>query len=135
MGYNIEVSFNVCKTSSVTETQDNIKILATNSGCNYFYEYYEFENSVQYQRRHYVITVNFEKNENVKFITDFLKNIKRQNGLYIESIYDDESNVILYASKYYQTQKMNKGCAKDYQVQKRKRSYSEDDTMILNVVK
>ena len=133
MGYNIEVSFNVYKNSSVTETQDSIKILATNCGCNYFYEDYEFETNVQYQRRHYVITVNFENNSNIKFITDFLKNIKRVKGLYIESIYDDETNVILYASKYYQTQKMIKG--NNYKEERKKRSYSEDDTKIINIMK
>jgi len=133
MGYNIEVSFNVYKNSSVTETQDNIKMLATNSGCNYFYEDYEFENNIHYQRRHYVITVNFERNLNIKFITDFLKNIKRQKGLYIESIYDDESNVILYASKYYQTQKMIKG--NNYKEERKKRSYSDDDMQIMNLMK
>jgi hypothetical protein len=133
MGYNIEVSFNVYKNCSVTETQDNIKILATNSGCNYFYEDYEFENNIQYQRRHYLITVNFEKNTNINFINDFLRNIKRQKGLYIESIYDDETNVILYASKYYQTQKMLKG--NNYKEERKKRSYSEDDMQIINVMK
>ena len=133
MGYNIEVSFNVYKNSSVTETQDSIKSLATNCGCNYFYEDYEFETNVQYQRRHCIITVNFENNSNIKFITDFLKNIKRVKGLYIESIYDDESNVILYASKYYQTQKMIKG--NNYKEERKKRSYSEDDTKIINIMK
>jgi len=61
MGYNIKVSFNIYKNSCVTETQDNIKILATNSGCNYFYEDYEFETNVQYQRRHYKNNKYYEK--------------------------------------------------------------------------
>jgi len=133
MEYNIEVSFNIYKHSSVTETQDNIKNLASNSGCNYFYEDYEFENNIQYQRRHYVITVNFDKNANIKLITDFVINIKKDKGLYIETIYDDETNVILYASKYYQTQKMLK--ENNYKEERKKRSYSEDDVKIINVMK
>jgi hypothetical protein len=55
-------------------------------------------------------------------------------GLYIEMIYDEEINRILYASKYYQTQKMDKYIVKDYNSNKRKRSYSEDDTLILDAI-
>ena len=41
MGYNIELSFNILKNSSVSEVQNNIKELAIKNNCNYFYEDYE----------------------------------------------------------------------------------------------
>jgi hypothetical protein len=43
--------------------------------------------------------------------------------------------MILFASQYYITQKMNKSLAKEFIIEKRKRSYSEDETMILNTIK
>jgi hypothetical protein len=133
MGYNIELSFDIFKNSSITEIQNNIKDIATRHNCNYCYEDYEFEKNVQYQRRHCIMTANFE-NSNINYLVDFLKNINKTEGLYIELIYDEEINKILYASKYYQTQKMNKSCAKDYNNEKRERSYSEDDILILDAI-
>jgi hypothetical protein len=134
MGYNIEVSFSLIKNSSVTELQENIKNLATNCGCSYFYEDYEYETHVRYQRKHCIITLNFN-NTDIYNLINFLRNIKKSKGLYIEVIYDDDSNIILYASQYYITQKMDKGCAKEFAIEKRKRSYSEDETMILHSIK
>jgi len=133
MGYNIELAFNVLKNSSVTELQDNIKTLALNYNCKYCYDLYEYEDNVKYIRRHNIITLNFE-NSNINFLVEFLKKVKKMEGLYIELIYDEDIDTILYASKYYQTQKMSKYYAKDYNLKKRKRSYSEDESMILHAI-
>ena len=130
MGYNIEVSFNVLKTGSVTELQQNVKNYAEECGCDNFYEDYEFENNFHNQC---VITVGFD-NENICYLIVFLKNIRSKKYIYIENIYDDNSRQILYASKYYITQKMDKGYSRLYKEERRKRSYSEDDTMILDVI-
>jgi hypothetical protein len=131
MGYNIEVSFNVLKTGNI---QESVSSYAAECDCEQIYEDYEFENKVQFQRRHCIMNANFLQT-NIVGLKDFLKFIKRQNGLYLESIYDDDSNIILYASQYYITQKMDKGCAKEFTIEKRKRSYSEDETMILHSIK
>ena len=133
MGYSIEVSFNILKHSSITETQDFIMNLATFYGCISCYLDYEFETNVQYKRTHSILVVNFD-NSNMYYLIEFLKKIRMTSGLFIETIYDDNSSMILYASKYYVTQKMDKNIAKEYSKNKRKRSYSEDDTMILNTV-
>ena len=133
MGYNIELSFHILKNSSITEIKTNIKDLATKYNCSYCYEDYEYETNVQYQRRHCIMTANFE-NSNINYLVEFLKSMKKIEGLYIEVIYDEEINKILYASKYYQTQKMTKYCAKDYNSTKRKRRYSEDETLILDAI-
>jgi len=55
--------------------------------------------------------------------------------VYLETIYDDNTKQLLYASQYYITQKMDKGYSKVFKEERRKRSYSEDDTMILDAIK
>lgn len=134
MGYNIEVSFSLIKNSSVTELQENIKNLATNCGCSYFYEDYEYETHVRYQRKHCIITLNFN-NTDIYNLINFLRNIKKSKGLYIEVIYDDDSNKIIYASKYYITQKMEKSGSKIFKDERKKKIYSDDDTKIIELMK
>jgi len=134
MGYNIEVSFSLIKNSSVTELQENIKNLATNCGCSYFYEDYEYETHVRYQRKHCIITINFN-NYDIYNLISFLRNIKKSKGLYIEVIYDEDSNKIIYASKYYITQKMEKSSSKIFKDEKKKKIYSDDDTKIIELMK
>ena len=134
MGYNIEVSFSLIKNSSVTELQENIKNLATNYGCSYCYEDYEYETHVRYQRKHCIITINFN-NPDIYNLIKFLRNIKKSKGLYIEVIYDEDTNKIIYASKYYTTQKMEKNGSKNFKDERKKRSYSDDDTKILEIMK
>jgi hypothetical protein len=131
MGYDIEVSFNIVKHGSVTELQNIIQKIANESICKFFYQDYEFENNTQYKRNHSLFTINFDSEFIHNFIY-FIKNIKKIGGVYIESIYDDNINILLYASKYYQTQLMDKNLAKNYKVNKRTRSYSEDHISILS---
>ena len=130
MGYIIEVSFKVIN----TEILESVKKYATECGCENLYEDYEFENKTQFQRRHCIITAKFS-HTNMTQMLKFLKFVKGTQGLYLESIFDDDSNNILYASQYYITQQMNKSAAKEFVIEKRKRSYSEDETMILHTIK
>jgi hypothetical protein len=134
MGYTIEVSFNVVNTGSVTEVLQSVKLYAEECGCEHFYEDYEFENKTQFIRRHCVITANFSQ-LNIGEMIKFLKFIKNYRDIYLESIYDETSNILLYASKYYITQKMDKNLAQEFKIEKRKRSYSEDETLILDTIK
>lgn len=134
MGYNIEVSFNILKNSSVTEIQNMIINGAEECGCESFYEDYEYESHVQFKRNHCVITLNFSKT-NIDDLIRFLKFIKGTCGVYLESIYDESSSFILYASQYYITQKMDKIHGKTYKQERRERSYSDDENMILHSIK
>ncbi len=133
MGYNIEISFNIIKNGSATELLNEVKSLAEDCQCEDFYEDYEFENKTQFQRRHCLMSINFSY-ENLANMIEFLDNLKKNNGLYVESIYDDNNKTILYASQYFITQKMDKYLAKKFKTEKRKRSYSDDETMILKSV-
>ena len=134
MGYNIEVSFNTLK-NSISETQELIISTAVENGCNYYYNDFEFENNIRYNRSHCVITLSFQNYENdIDCIIKFLKIIRNIKGIYIESIYDNDTNNILFASKFHLTQMMDKHIAKMYKLNKRERSYSEDDTLIMNTM-
>ena len=133
MGYNIEVSFNVLKNGSVTKLLEDVKNCAENCLCEDFYEDYEFENKVQFQRRHCLMTIWFSHSK-VNNMIEFLNSIKRNNGLFVELIYDEDNKSILYASQYFITQKMDKYIAKNFKIERRERSYSEDENMILNAV-
>jgi len=132
MGYNIDITFNILKNSSITETQNSIKNIVLNTGCNYFYEDYEYEHNEQYKRTHYIITINFNKGD-INYIIEFLENIKKIKGLYIETIYDEENSKILYASKYYISQRMLK--QNTYKEKNKKRIYTEEEETILKCMK
>ena len=131
MGYSIEVSFNVLKHSNLNK---DVKDYAQECSCDQFYEDYEFENKTQFQRRHCIMTAKFSPGK-IFLLLEYLKYIKKVNGLYLESIFDEDTNTILYASQYYLTQQMDKVSSKNFHLEKRKRSYSEDESMILNAIK
>jgi hypothetical protein len=133
MGYNIEVSFNVLKNGSVTQLLDKVRDLAEDCLCEDFYEDYEFENKTQFQRRHCIMSVIFS-HEKLNNMLEFLNNMKGKEGLHVELIYDDRAHLILYASQYFLTQKMDKYAAKEFKIEKRKKSYSDDENMILSAV-
>lgn len=132
MGYNIEVSFNIFKNSNVTELEGYIISIAKTCECNFFYSNCEMEKNLHIQRNHTVITINFD-DKNMQQLLKFLNSIKKIKGIYIESIYNENTNGIIYASQYYLTL-MDKNSCKTYKLTKRERSYSEDDTLILNEI-
>ena len=134
MGYNVEVSFDILKNSSVTELQKTVKNYAEECGCESFYEDYEYDMSTQFKRNHCILTINFSQ-INMNLLLKFLKFIKNKDGLFLELIYDDISSLVLYASQYYLTQKMNKSYSKIFKQERRERSYSDDENMILNIIK
>jgi hypothetical protein len=133
MGYNIEVSFNILKNSNVTELEDHIVSLAKECDCTFIYSNCEMENKLFMQRNHNVITSNFD-NTNVNDLVKYIKTIKKIKGIYIESIYNEETKEIIYASQYYLTI-MDKTMSKTYKLNKRNRSYSDDDIKIVNEIK
>jgi hypothetical protein len=79
------------------------------------------------------MSINFSESK-LNNMIDFLNNIRNTNGLYIELVYNEENNSILYASQYFLTQKMDKYAAKKFKIEKRERCYSYDENMILNAV-
>lgn len=133
MGYNIEVSFNILKNGSVTKLLEEVKECAEECFCEDFYEDYEFVNKSQFQRSRCLISIRFPQ-EKLNNMIEFLNRIKKNIGICVELIYHENSHSILYASQYFITQKMDKYVAKDFKTQKRNRSYSDDENMILKAV-
>jgi len=131
MGYNIELSFNILKNSSL---KDSIQFIANECNCDSFYEDYEYESKSQFKRNHCIMSINFSQN-NMNYLLQFLRFIRGREGLYLELIYDEDTSEILYASQYYITQKMNKSIGKEFKKERRERSYSDDENMILNTIK
>ena len=133
MGYNIEVSFNIDKNSGITEMQDKIKNVAKNCGCNSFHEDYEIDKFSKYKRNHYIIILNFSEPK-IDDIIKLLEIITSMNSYYIEVIYDDFSNKIIYASNYYRNHQMIKKSSILCKEENRKRSYSEDDMKLMEAI-
>ena len=134
MGYSIEVSFNILKNSSVTEIKNVIINGAEECGCDSFHEDYEFDAHTQFKRNHCVMTLIFSKPDITDLIR-FLRFIRTTCGIHLETIYDENEYYILYASQYYITQKMDKCHGKTYKNERRERSYSDDENMILQSIK
>ena len=133
MGYSIELSFDITKNSSVSQLQDTVRNMAKECECESFYEDYEYDSHVQFKRNHCVMTAIFAQT-NIDDLLHFLQFIKRTEGLFLELIYDENANLILYASQYYITQKMNKNNGNIYKKERRERSYSDDENMILSII-
>lgn len=131
MAYNIEVSFSIFKRNTLANW---IKNTAYECGCSSFQEDYEMD----IERSQCVLHIQFVNEENgndISYFLSFIKNIKKIPNVHIESIYtsdlDTEVN-ILYASSYYLTT-MDKHIALMYRLNRRKRSYSEDDSKIVEL--
>jgi len=132
MGYIIEVSFNLWKYKNVSELEEMVISTAKDCLCDFYYSHCEMEKNLSIQRNHMVITVNFDQT-NIDSLLCFLKKIKKIKEIYLESIFNEETNGLIYASHYYRTT-MDKSLSRNYQSTKRERSYSEDETMILKEI-
>jgi len=133
MGYNIEVSFSLIKNSNITAIHDKIELIAIKYGCSGCYEDYEYEIHTKFPRKHCILTINFndpEINDLIKFINE----IKNNKELYIELIYDDNYNQIVYASKYYVSKKMNNISLKTYIEKKNKTRYTDNNIKIIEIM-
>jgi hypothetical protein len=129
MTYQIEVSFNISKHTNITEMKNNVIDLGRYCHCEQY-----FEHDIEYHHSGQVnVIFSFLFTDICGFI-QFIKGLKKITGTHIEIIYNEDLNNILYASKYYQTRKMEKFQQKLY-LQQRKRSYSEDEMKILSVFK
>jgi hypothetical protein len=133
MGYKIELSFNIKINNNVTELLEEITIIAKQYNCKYIFDDYEFDERSQFSRNHCIITLHFA-NENVSNMIEFLSKIKKISYIFTELIYNETNNSLLYASQYYITQKMDKYIAKQFQMEKKERNYTEEEIQILNAV-
>ena len=142
MGYNIEISFDIYKNSSVTNLKYELIEIAEKNHCNPICENihidYEMENGFTQneKRNHCIMTFNFDNSRIMNFIK-FLNRVKKLKPFHIESIYHDEDSKIIYASKYYQSL-MNKNILDKYKILKNdtiKELNSSDNLILLSIKK
>ena len=135
MGYFIETSFDIIKTSNFLKVKETIVNLAKKHNIDFFYNNHEImgKNRVIY-RNHYVMSFLF--NDNEKDITGFIHDIKNMKNINIECIgYDNCIFKLMYASKKY-LNIMEKCKAKEY-LQKRKENtlFKNDSCIIKELMK
>jgi len=125
MVFTIEISFNLLRHTSITETQ-LINIAKMHHSISH-YSFTEMENNY-HNRNHNILVFTFDDND-IQHLDDFIKNIKLFKDLFIECLYEDNITCkLIYASQYYLST-IDKD--KVIMYKKRKRSYSEDENMLL----
>lgn len=131
MGYNIEVSINLLQHNNITEVKKEIADCALDYECDHYYYLYEMEGGCKIPRNHCVMVINFDDTE-IFNCGKFLSLLKEKKNLHIECIYEDDTLCkLIYASKYYQTNMMNKDNIIKYNKFKRERNLSENEKIIL----
>lgn len=130
MGYLIELSFDIIKTKNFISLKQNIMQLAEKYGKQFLYNNHEImgKNRTIF-RNHYVITILFEENE--ENVSKFIKTIKKNKDINIESIsYDNCIFKMMYASRRY-LNIMDKYKAKEYLENKRNNALFKSDSVIM----
>jgi hypothetical protein len=127
MGYIVEISVNTYKHNNVTTLRKMLEKIAKN--CKLYSTFHKIENNELYKRTHYFITMEFEIGK-LNILT-FIKLIKSMGGVNIELVYNDFTKTLLYGSKYYLNFITNTPGTIQYNRDKLRRSYSENDLDIL----
>lgn len=132
MAYQIEISFNLKKRGNLTETKNLIINNANKYQSNRYYENFEMAcMNRTIKRNHYVLTFFFETSQ--ELVAKFIKFIKSEASIYIESIYNDDINELLYASNKYLNM-MEKECVKAYLTKKKQGILKDKYSVIINQV-
>ena len=132
MGYNIEVSINLLEHTNVSGIKKEIADYALDYECDHYYYLYDMEGGCKVPRNHCIMIIHFEDTE-IFNCGKFLKMLKEKKNLHIECIYEDDIRCkLIYASKYYQTNMMNKENVIKYTKFKRERNLSENEKIILD---
>ena len=128
MGYTVEISFDIRKHGSFSETKHEIISIAESNNCDFYYVLHEMEGDIAILRNHCIITCNFNDIENC---LEFLKIIKKSKKIYIECVYCNKPRFkIIYASSYYKAKKMSKFAKINY----KKKIRSEEEELFLKII-
>lgn len=130
MGYIVEISVNTCKHNNVTTLRKLLEKIANN--CKLYSTYHKIdkiENNELYKRTHYFITMEFESDRQTILI--FFRLIKIIDGINIELVYNDDTKTLLYGTKYYLNFITNTPGTIQYNKDKLRRRFSENDLAIL----
>jgi hypothetical protein len=127
MVYIVEISVNIFKHNNVIALRKMLEQIAKK--CKLYSTYHKIENNELYKRTHYFMTMEFES-EN-PHILKFVKLIKSIGGINIELLYNDVTKTLVYGTKYYLNFITNTPGTIQYNNDKPRRSFSENDLDIL----
>jgi len=100
MGYNIDISVNMVKEKTFSEIETTIVNTAELYGCESVVLISEEDGTIKIPRYHMIFVINFVE-ENFENFIKFIKLIKDYKKCYIESIYNNSINKLVYASSTY----------------------------------
>jgi hypothetical protein len=101
MTYRLEVAFKENHTYKAREEQNNTIELAYLFGCESYYKDFEFSGEKREITRNTLFII-FNFPEDSKYIINFLKSVKKNKNICVESIgFDNIKFTLLYASKLY----------------------------------
>jgi len=130
MVFNIEISVPILELNS--EIEKCIIELGTKHHSISNYSFSEMENNNRINRNHFIYVFIFDE-YNIKELEYFIKDIRKIKNTNIECLYEENITCkLIYASSYYLST-VDKDKVMMYH--KRKRSYSEDETLLVNEIK
>jgi len=134
MGYNIEVSINIRNYSYISEIEDSIIYMAKQNYAKDVYKFSETDGTLKIPRYHIIFVICFE-NEFFKNFLLFIKYVLKKKEIHIECIYEETFGAkLIYASQYYLTT-IDKEQINKYKIFRKERSYSEDESMLIDIIK
>ena len=129
-GYNVEISINLLKETTSSTIESVVREIAEQNECNHMYSYSETDGTSKIPRYHYIIVVNFSKN-NLENFVHFIKYMKKYSKVHIECIYNDMTSNLIYGSGYY-LKTIGKQNAKIYKMFIKNKNFTEEDAYILS---
>jgi hypothetical protein len=132
MGYNVEISVNMLKETHFSEFENTIEEIAQAYNCESFYSISEEDGTIKIPRYHSVFVINF-LNENFDNFIKFLRIIRSSKKGYIECIYDQDINKLLYASSYH-LNKMGKEATKNYKNFIKNNNFTAQEKTVLKIL-
>jgi len=101
MVYIIEVSFNIHDHVRITKYNKELELLSQKYYCINYYFHYETYDMNNFKQK-CIFTVYFDNEaQDIINITKYIKQLNKIPYIIIDSVYEDDSNKLLYASKYY----------------------------------
>lgn len=130
MGYEIDLLIN--DINDTLKCSDVITICEAHN-CEHYYVSTEYDNQLKHKKLYTLINVIFDISTDD--LAYFLIQIKKLKKVQFQTIYDNSTNTLIYGSQYYLTNLSNKPFSNDdYKHRRSTRSYSENDTAILEIV-
>lgn len=133
MTYLIELSYNLSKNTSLTQTVSALLNKAENCRLEHFYQNYEYMGkNRRIIRNHCILTFMFE--EHIELVSEFIRFVKRLKTVNIESVsYDNAIFKLIYASKKY-LNFMEKEFALKYIEDRRNGNLFQQDSILMKAI-